>query len=112
MAAAVPTPDQLRAIREETGSTPSDTTIEDLWRDLRSVPAVALAVLRPRLADALDSRSLSIPGAISVGAPADPKYLAGQIARLEGLLAAESGEPDATGLGASSVIVSRTDRIR
>lgn len=100
----------LRKIREEVGSSPSDSDLEDLWAELGTVPAVALAVLRPRLADALTAAaqgSTTIPGVISVGAPAQPAMLRSQIARLEGLL--DVADP---GTSAGSLIVGRRDRVR
>lgn len=110
--ANLPTPTQLRAIRDEIGTSPDDSAIEDLWIELQSVPAVALAVLRPRLADALNSRAVTIPGAIGVGAAPSPKYLDAQIVRLEAQLAAETGDADTSGLGATSLLAGRTDRAR
>lgn len=89
----------LAAVRGEVGSTPDDATIADMWTSYGNVPAVALAVLRPRLADALAaaaSGSLTIPGAISVGAPAQPTMLREQIQRLEIALQASTGDADPT----------------
>lgn len=109
------TPEQLRRIRDEVGNDPTEDDISELWDELGSVPAVALAILRPLYADALRAAaqgSATIPGAISVGAPAQPSLLAAQIRRLEGQLATETGDPDASGLGASSVLASRADRVR
>lgn len=104
---------QIRAVRAEVGTSPSDDDLQDLWDTLNaSVPAVALAVLRPRLADALTSRSVTIPGSIGIGAAPSPKYLSEQIVRLETLLAAETGEPDASGLAGAPTRLVRHDRVR
>lgn len=115
MAAAMTDAD-LRKIRDEIGSSPSDSTVEDKWDAVGSgVIETALAILRPRLADALAAAgrgSVTLSGALSVGAPAQPSMLAAQISRLEGQLAAQNGEPDTSGLGASSLLVGRTDRPR
>jgi hypothetical protein len=110
---ATMTPKNLRDVRAEVGSTPSDDDLQDLWDALAgSIPAVALAVLRPRLADALNARSVTIPGVIGVGAPPAPTVLAAQISRLEAQLAAESGDVDTSGLTATSILVGRIDRAR
>lgn len=106
---------QLRDLRAEVGSVPSDDDLQDLWDQLASIPAVALAILRPRLADALAAAAqggATIPGAISVSAPAQPTLLAAQISRLEGQLAVETGTVDTSGLGATSVVAGRYDRPR
>lgn len=109
---AVMTEQQVRDVRAEVGSTPSDDTLQDLWDQLGNVPAVALAVLRPRLADALDSRSVTIPGVIGVGAAPNTTLMAAQISRLEGQLAALTGDADTSGLAATSGFLRRTDRVR
>lgn len=108
---------QLRVIRDEVGSAPSDDDLQDLWDELggTSTTAVALAVLRPRMADALAAAAqggATLPGVIGVVAPAQPALLAAQISRLEGQLAAETGTADESGLSATSVIAGRRDRVR
>lgn len=108
---AILTDDQLRTIRDEVGSSPTENDLQDLWDALGSTTAVALAVLRPRLADALAaaaSGSLSIAGAISVGAPAQPTMLLEQIQRLEGQLLSEGGAVP----GAGTVKMRRCDQAR
>lgn len=112
---AAMTDQQVRDIRAEVGSSPSDDDLQELWDVLGNVPAVALAVLRPRMADALTAAaqgSATIPGAITVGAPAQPTLLAAQIARLEAQLVALTGDPDTTGLTGSTGFLRRTDRVR
>lgn len=109
---ALMTDTQIRDVRAEVGSIPSDDALQDLWDALGNVPAVALAVLRPRLADALNSRSVTLPGAIAVGAAPSPTVLERQISRLEGQLAALTGTVDASQLGATSVFAGRADRPR
>lgn len=105
----------LRDLRAEVGASPADDELADLYQSLHSVPAAALAILRPRLADALSAAAgggVTIPGVISVTAPSQPTALIAQVSRLEAQLAAESGEVDTTGLGATSVIAGRFDRVR
>src|SRR4051794_33371940 len=113
---AAMTDQQIRDVRAEVGSTPSDDALQDLWDALGgSVPAVALAVLRPRLADALTAAAAggtTIPGVIGVTAPAQPTLLAAQISRLEGALASLNGESDSSGLAATSLLAGRADRPR
>lgn len=92
----------LRDIRSEVGASPADDEIADLYAILQSVPGVALAILRPRLADALAAAaagSFSIPGALSLGAPAQPTMLLEQVQRLEAQLLAETGTADDDALG-------------
>lgn len=109
---AAMTEQEIRDVRAEVGSSPSDDALQDLWDQLGNVPAVALAVLRPRLADALNSRSVTIPGAIAVGAAPSPTVIERQISRLEAQLAALTGVPDTSGLAATSGFLRRTDRVR
>lgn len=106
---------QIRTIRAEVGSTPDDNVLEELFEALDSTTAVALAVLRPRLADAIAAAAkggATIPGVIGVTAPAQPTILAAQISRLEGQLAVETGEPDESGFGMSTQFLVRPDRAR
>lgn len=103
---------QIRTIRADVGSSPSDDDLDDLYSEVGSTTAVALAVLRPRYADALNDRSISLPGVISVGAPPSVTAMATQISRLETQLAAENGTVDTSGLGATSVVAGRRDRVR
>jgi hypothetical protein len=114
--AAEMTDADLFKIRQEVGSAPDDSVVEDTWESAGGgVTETALAILRPRLADALAAAgrgSVTLPGALSVGAPAQPTQLATQISRLEGQLAAQSGTPDVSGLAASSVLAGRRDRPR
>lgn len=88
---------QLLTIREEVGSAPDDATLDALFGELQDLTKVSLAVLRPRLADALTAAaagSLSIPGAISLGAPAQPTMLLEQVQRLEAELEQDTGDPE------------------
>jgi hypothetical protein len=106
----------LRALRNEVGVAPSDDVLADLFTELQSIPAVALAVLRPRLADgraAAAAGGFSLAGVLGTTAPSAEslKQLDAQILRLEGLLAAETGVLDASGIG-SSFVLQRHDRVR
>lgn len=104
---------QLRTIRDEVGTSPDDDTLDDLYDDLGSTTAVALAVLRPRLADALAAAAqggFTITGALSATPPAQPTLLQQQVSRLEAQYAAETG--DTTEVGAVSVVAGRYDRPR
>lgn len=106
---------QERVIRAEVGSSPATSVLEDLYAELQSTTAVALAVLRPRLADIVNAAGkggATIPGVIGVQAPSQPTILAAQISRLEGQLAVETGEPDESGFGASTQFLVRPDRVR
>jgi hypothetical protein len=109
---ATMTDPQIRQVRAEVGSTPSDDALQDLWDAIgASIPAVALAVLRPRLADALTAAaqgSVTVPGAVSIGAPAQPTMLLEQVQRLEATLAAETGAADEGALGGVVVMSRRT----
>lgn len=104
--AVIPTT-ALRDIRAEIGGAPADDEIADLYAvHGQSVPATALAVLRPRLADALTaaaSGGVTIPGVISVTAPANPQYLRDQISRLEAAIVTPGddidGEEATAGIG-------------
>jgi hypothetical protein len=105
----------LRDLRAEVGGSPADDELADLYQTVHSVPAAALAILRPRLADAITAAAgggVTIPGVIGVTAPSQPTLLAQQISRLEAQLAAENGDVDTSGLGATSVIAGRFDRVR
>lgn len=109
----------LLAIRQEigTGAPPTDGDLDDLWTDLASVPAVALAILRPRRADALAAAGqggFTLSGVLGTTAPTATAIalMDAQIARLEAQLAAETGVLDTAGFAASSVIAGRTDRPR
>jgi hypothetical protein len=115
---ATMTEQNLREVRAEVGSSPSDDDLQDLWEALTgSVPAVALAVLRPRLADARAAAAdggFTISGALGTTAPAATvlAQLDAQIARLEGQLAAETGTVGSSGLAMTSVVAGRYDRPR
>jgi hypothetical protein len=103
---------QIRQIRAETGSSPSDDALQDLWDVFGDVTKVALAVLRPRMADALTaaaSGGLTIPGVLSVTAPASPQALREQISRLEAELTPADADQ---GFRAVSSIAGRPDRPR
>lgn len=111
------TDEQLRMIRAEVGSEPSDDDLQDLWDVLGSTTAVALAVLRPRLADARAAAlagGFTLSGVLGVVAPSSDtmRQLDMQISRLESQLAVESGTADLSGLATSSVIAGRSDRPR
>jgi hypothetical protein len=105
----------LQKIREEVGSNPSDNTVEDTWDSVGGgIIQTSLAILRPRLADALAAAaqgSVAFPGAISVGAPSQPTMLLEQIQRLEAVLAAETGTADEGAVGAVTVM-RRRDQLR
>lgn len=107
---------QLRALRAEVGDTPGEDDLNDLWAPLQSVPAVALAVLRPRLANGMNAAAaggFSLSGVLGVQAPSAEslKQLEAQILRLEGEFAAEAGGIDGTGVGGGSRL-RRYDRVR
>ena len=79
--------DDLAAIREHVGSTPPDADLEVQWDRLGSVEAVALAVLRGRLADLLASPAdLRVDGDYSESWGKNLDLLRAKIAALETLL--------------------------
>jgi microcystin degradation protein MlrC len=114
--AAEMTDADMRKIRYEIGTAPDDNAVADAWDEVGGgVVATALAILRPRLADGLASAAAggaTIPGAISVTPPTQLAMLSAQVSRLEAQLASVTGEPDDSGLAATSVIASRSDRWR
>lgn len=85
--------DDLAAIREHVGSTPSDEDLGTQWDRLGTVEAVALSVLRARLADMLASpASLRVDGDYAEDHSANIRALEKQIARLELAVPGSPGE--------------------
>lgn len=108
----------LRRVRGEVGTAPSDDDLADLYdaAAAEGVPeavrwaAVAAHVLGMRLADQLaGSTSLSIPGAISVATTAgNPVTLRAQVDRLRAI----AGTAPATGYAAGGVLTRPSHRTR
>lgn len=85
--------DDLAAIREHVGSTPTDVELETRWDRLGTVASVALSVLRERLADMLARPAdLSVDGDYRESYQANLRILREQVATLEAAVAS-GGSP-------------------
>lgn len=106
-------PTDLALIRDEVGTSPTDTTLEEWHDELDHWLPVAIRVLKRRLADATaggtEVSSFGLDGVLTVGfAKASQASLAAQIARLEARWAAI----DAPGTSSFSARITRPDRHR
>jgi hypothetical protein len=82
---------ELAEIRSYVGSAPDDDVLNEAWDRLLSVNAVALEVLRKRLADFQASPgSLSVAGDFSQSTDVNMRLLADQVADLEAAVASGS----------------------
>lgn len=98
---------ELAEIRRWVGSTPDDSTLNEIWDRLLSVNAVALEVLGKRLADfEKDPGSLSVVGDFSQSTDVNIRSLNEKIAKLTGLVSSGS----ASGIGVSRLVRRGPDR--
>lgn len=110
------TADQLAYLHAELGTAADETDLQTRYDRLGSVVAVAEETVRERLADLLAKpASVTLSGVMSKDSSANIRALQPQADRLAAALRAElaaAGEPDLTGLGATSLLVGRRDRPR